>query len=129
VAISNEFTYGGQRVTLPGHVANLRGYALQLIHDGGAGAVDKVNDYLTDINRWIAACLMAWETAPERWWTEWWGRISPSAIEQQSAVGFLGNPFKKYWENYTEMSRDLTPPMAKSQLFEMAGRIAREKME
>jgi hypothetical protein len=129
VAISNEFMHGGQRVTLPKHVANLRGYVLKLMHDGAPGAVDKVNDYLTDINRWIAACLTAWEMAPERWWSEWWERISPSAIEDEAKVTFLGNRFGEYWKIYREMARDLTPPQAKSQLFEMAGRIARERMK
>ena len=50
------------------------------------------------------------------------------AIEQRSKVGFMGNKYGEYWKNYQEMARDLTPPEAKSQIFEIAGRIAREAM-
>jgi len=128
VAISTEFMQEGQKIKLPGHFANLKGYVLQLLHDGGEDAVEKINDYLGDINRWIAASLKAWELAPDRWWSEWWERISPKAVEQRSKVGFMGNKYGEYWKNYREMSRDLTPPEAKSQIFEIAGRIAREAM-
>lgn len=128
VAIATEFMREGQKVKLPGHFANLRGYVLQLLQDGGEDAVDKINDYLGDINRWMAASLRAWELAPDRWWTEWWERLSPQAIEQAARVAFLGNRFGTYWKSYREMARDLTPPEAKSQILEIAGRIARQAM-
>jgi len=128
VAISTEFMQEGQKVKLPGHFANLRGYVLQLIHDGGVDSVDKINEYLGDINRWIAASLKAWELAPDRWWTEWWDRISPRAIEEKARVGFMGNKYNQFWKLYREMFLDLTPPEAKSQIFEIAGKIARETM-
>jgi hypothetical protein len=119
----------GQKVKLPGHFANLQGYVLQLLHDGGDAAVDKINDYLGDINRWIAASLEAWERAPEEWWKEWWERISPRSLEQKARVGFMGNKYREFWNQYEGFARHLTPPEAKSQILEIAGRIARKAME
>ncbi len=133
VAIATELTHEAQRLRLPRHVANLRGYVLQLIRFGGADAVDKVNEYLGDINRWIAASLKAWEQAPEKWWTEWWRKINPQAIEESVAIGvvgsLLGNKFHQYWKQYREFAKDLNPPDAKSLILEIAARIAKEEMK
>jgi hypothetical protein len=132
VAFATEFMHEGQKVKLPRHFANLRGYVLQLIHNGGIDSVEKVNSYLKDINQWIAASLKAWEQAPDQWWTEWWRKISPQSIEEEISVGvvgiLIGNKYYHYWKRYRELAQDLNPPDAKSQILEIAGRIAKETM-
>ena len=128
VAIATDIVQEGQKVRLPGYVANLRGYVLQLIHNADSDAVDVINEYLGDINNWIAACLMAWVSAPESWWTEWWGKVSPRAIEEGVQVGLLKNKFQEYWKQFREYSRDLSPPEVTAQIQAIAGRIAKERM-
>ncbi len=128
VAIATDIVQEGQKVRLPGYVANLRGYVLQLIHNADSDAVGVINEYLGDINNWIAACLMAWVEAPESWWGEWWGKVNPRVIEEKVQVGLLRNKFQEYWKQFRELSRDLAPPEAKAQILAMASRIAMEKM-
>jgi hypothetical protein len=129
VAVATDIVSAGNKLRLPGYVANLRGYVLQLIHNADSDAVDVIDQYLGDINNWIAACLLAWVEAPERWWAEWWGRLNPRTIEEKVQVGILKNKFQEYWKQFKEFSRDLAPPEAKAQILAIASRIAREKMQ
>ena len=129
VPIAAEIMKEAQKNKLPGHVANLKGYTLQLLRIGGMEAVDKINDYLGDINCWIAAILYGWTKAPEEWWLKWWEKLSPTNIERNAAANFLRNKYREYWKRYGESIRELNPIFVKSQINEISGDLARKKMK
>lgn len=126
VEIAVEFTKG-VHPRLPENVGDLKIYTLQLLRNGGDDSVERMNDYLGDINRWMVAILTAWADAPEEWWKEWWGKIKPESIESRAEVGWYSNRHRQYWSDFRELVRDLNPLEVKSQLLEVAAKIAIER--
>lgn len=134
VAISTEVMQEGQTVRLPGYVANLRGYTLQLLRTGGSDSVETINDYLGRINRWFAACLSAWARAPNEWWQAQWPTIDPASIESKKEQGrglgrLLRNRYQQFWEDYSQRARDLNPPDVRRKISNKARELARQEME
>src|SRR5262245_45797011 len=134
VAIATDVMEEDQKVRLPGYVANLRGYTLQLLRTGGKDSVDTINDYLANMIRWFAARLSAWERAPNDWWLGQWQAIDPAIIESkpEQCGGFgkwLRNRFEHLWKEYTQQARDLSPPDVKRKISNRARELARDQME
>lgn len=126
VGIAVDFTKG-THPRLPGRAADLKGHTLQLLRNGGDDAVESINDYLGDINQWMAAILTAWADAPVEWWKEWWGKIKPGAIEENAQVGLWANKYRRYWADFCELVRDLDPIGVEPQLLEVAAKLAIER--
>lgn len=128
VGIAAEFTKDATKARLPGKRVDLKSYTLQLLRSGGTDSAQQINDYLEDISRWTAAILAAWANAPEEWWKEWWGRINPRTIESKPRAGLLAkllaNKHRQWWDEFRELVRDLNPDEVRSQLWEVAAKLA-----
>lgn len=125
---------GTQSFQLPGHTTSIRRFARDL-QAGKAPERDQLQDYLGALLTWLIAAVGAYNKAPEIWFKELWGRISPSAVERATDPK-AGSPFKPFkidaltfWNRYKERVRGLTPDLAADEILQVVRREADEKFQ
>lgn len=114
---------------LPGYTTSIRRYARDL-QSGKAPGRETLQEYLVAIRTWLIAAVGAYNQAPEVWFKDFWGRVSPTAIERapEHKGGF---PFKidalGFWSAYKERVRSTSPDLVADEIQQIVRREADEK--
>lgn len=118
-----------QSFQLPGYATSIRRYARDL-STGKAPGREALQEYLIAIRTWLIAAVSAYNKAPEVWFKDFWGKVSPVAIERapEQKAGF---PFKidalGFWSRYKERVRSYSPDLVSDEIQQIVRREADEK--
>jgi hypothetical protein len=117
-----------QSFQLPGYSTSIRRYARDL-HAGKAPGREALQEYLIAIRTWLIAAVGAYNHAPEVWFKDFWGKVSPSAIERapDQKAGFLKIDALGFWNRYKERARPYSPDLVSDEIREIVRQEAEEK--
>jgi FHA domain len=117
-----------QSFQLPGYQTSIRRFARDL-QNGKAPSREMLQEYLAAIRTWLIAAVGAYNKAPEVWFKDFWGKVSPLAIERapDQKGGFLKIDALGFWNRYKERVRTYSPDLVSDEIQQVVRQEADEK--
>jgi hypothetical protein len=109
---------GTESLQLPGYRISIKGFAQDLVA-GRTPQRAALQEYLAAVETWLIAIVAAYHEGPDRWFKDFWGRVSPAAIESPLAEenkkkGFGLRP--DFWTRYKERVRTVSLDLASDEI-------------
>ena len=122
---------GTESLQLPGYKISIRAFAQDLAA-GRSPRREALREYLAAVETWLIAVVAAYHEGPDLWFKDFWGKISPAAIESPLAEenkkkGFGLRP--DFWARYKERVRTVSLDLASDEIRRVVGRRADEQFQ
>lgn len=121
-----------EAVSLPGFRTSLHKLLPRAL-EGQAGALDELKSYLSAVERWLVATTAAYHESPGIWFTSFWSKVSPAAIEASLSEASRKKVFRieavELWNHYKDLVRALSSELVSDEVLLVAGRRAFEQFD
>lgn len=121
-----------EAVAIPGFRTSLR-KLLPPALEGKTGALEELRTYLGAVERWLVATTAAYHESPAMWFSGFWSRVSPAAIEASVSEASRKKVFRieavELWNHYKELARAITSELVADEVLLVTGKRAFEQFE
>ncbi|HPW56520.1 MAG: FHA domain-containing protein [Thermoanaerobaculaceae bacterium] len=121
-----------EAVAIPGFRTSLRKLLPPAI-EGKAGALGELQTYLAAVERWLVATTAAYHESPAIWFSGFWSRMSPAAIEASVSEGSRKKVFRieavELWSQFKELARSITAELVADEVLLVTGKRAFEQYD
>lgn len=121
-----------EAVAIPGFRTSLR-KLLPPALEGKAGALEELRTYLGAVERWLVATTAAYHESPAIWFSGFWSRMSPAAIEASVSEASRKKVFRieavELWNHFKELARAITAELVADEVLLVTGKRAFEQFD
>lgn len=121
-----------EAVAIPGFRTSLR-KLLPPALEGKAGALEELRTYLGAVERWLVATTAAYHESPAIWFSGFWSRMSPAAIEASVSEASRKKVFRieavELWNHFKELARAVTAELVADEVLLVTGKRAFEQFD
>jgi hypothetical protein len=123
---------GTESLQLPGYRISIKGIAQDLAAGRELHQRAALQEYLGAVETWLIAIVAAYHEGPDLWFKDFWGKISPAAIESPLAEENKKKAFglrPDFWTRYKEKVRTISLDLVSDEIRRRVSRRADEQFQ
>jgi hypothetical protein len=118
------------QLQLPGYPTSIKKFARDVATAKPLKRED-LAEYLSAVETWLVATVMAYHEGPDLWFKEFWKKFSPAALEARTpdVKSLLPAGASAFWNRYKERAKTITPDLVSDQIQQVVRQRANEQYQ
>jgi pSer/pThr/pTyr-binding forkhead associated (FHA) protein len=117
------------QLQLPGYPTSIKKFARD-VATAKPLQRDDLAEYLSAVETWLVATVMAYHEGPDLWFKDFWRKVSPAVLEAPEVKGgFLRPGAAAFWERYKKQVEKVTPDLVSDQIQQIVRQRAAEQYQ
>ncbi len=117
------------QLQLPGYPTSIKKFARD-VATAKPLQRDDLAEYLSAVETWLVATVMAYHEGPDLWFKDFWRKVSPAVLEApEGKGGFLRPGPAAFWERYRKQVEKVTPDLVSDQIQQIVRQRANEQYQ
>jgi hypothetical protein len=113
------------QLQLPGYPTSIKRFTND-VTTGKELRREELGEYLSAVEMWLVATVMAYHEGPDLWFKDFWRKVSPAALEDaKGGMGLLSGA----WNRYKERVKTVTPDLVSDQIQQIVRQRANEQYQ